>query len=86
MDYTEYARLRERVRELEAQVAHLFGHLGIDPAAVPPPSTDLDPDVVELVNSGKKIHAIKLYRERTGLGLKEASEAIEAFEKRYSLG
>jgi ribosomal protein L7/L12 len=86
MDNAEYARLRERVRLLEAQVAHLYGHLGVDPSAVPPPSTELDPDVVQLINSGKKINAIKLYRERTGLGLKEAHDAIEAFEKRYSLG
>jgi ribosomal protein L7/L12 len=86
MDNTEYARLRERLRVLEAQVAHLYGHLGVDPGAVPPPSTEMDPDVVQLINSGKKINAIKLYRERTGLGLKEAHNAVEAFERRYSLG
>jgi len=63
-----------------------YGHLGVDPGAVPPPSTELDPGVVQLINSGKKIHAIKLYRERTGLGLKEAHDAIEACEQRYSLG
>jgi ribosomal protein L7/L12 len=27
----------------------------------------------------KKIQAIKLYRELTGLGLKEAKDAVEAF-------
>jgi ribosomal protein L7/L12 len=86
MDNTEYARLLERLRTLEAQVAHLYRHLGVDPADVPPQPTDLDPEVVQLINSGKKIHAIKLHRERTGLGLKEAHDAIEAFEKRYSLG
>jgi large subunit ribosomal protein L7/L12 len=86
MDNTEYARLRERLRVLEAQVAHLYGHLGVDAADVPPPTTELDPEVVQLINSGKKIHAIKLHRERTGLGLKEAHDAVEAFEKRYSLG
>jgi large subunit ribosomal protein L7/L12 len=86
MDNQEYARMRERIRVLEAQVAHLYGHLGVSPAEVQPPSNELDPDVVQLINSGKKINAIKLYRERTGLGLKEAHDAIEAFEKRYSLG
>jgi len=86
MDNTEYARLLERLRTLEAQDAHLYSHLGVDPADAPPQSTDLDPEVVQLINSGKKIHAIKLHRERTGLGLKEAHDAIEAFEKRYSLG
>ena len=60
-----------------------YGHLGVDPGAVPPPSTELDPEVVQPINSGKKIHAIKLYRERSGVGLKEANEA---FEQRYGLG
>ncbi|MBL9195001.1 MAG: ribosomal protein L7/L12, partial [Opitutaceae bacterium] len=30
--------------------------------------------------SGEKIAAIKLYREITGFGLKEAKEAVEALE------
>jgi hypothetical protein len=32
----------------------------------------------ELFAAGKKIQAIKCYRERTGLGLKESKDAIEA--------
>jgi ribosomal protein L7/L12 len=77
----------ERLRKLETQVAYLYRHLGLDPAdAVPTASGGLDADVVQLINSGNKIHAIKLYRERTGLGLAEAKDAIEAFERRYSLG
>lgn len=36
--------------------------------------------VEELVRQGRKIEAIKLHRERTGLGLKEAKEAIDAVE------
>ena len=35
-------------------------------------------EVVELVRAGKKIEAIKLYREITGMDLKEAKEAVEA--------
>ncbi|MBV9469115.1 MAG: ribosomal protein L7/L12 [Abitibacteriaceae bacterium] len=34
--------------------------------------------VEELVRSGQKIQAIKLYREQTGVGLKEAKDAIDA--------
>jgi large subunit ribosomal protein L7/L12 len=37
-------------------------------------------EVEALVISGKKIQAIKLYRERTGLGLREAKEAIDLLE------
>jgi large subunit ribosomal protein L7/L12 len=86
MDNAEFQRLRERVSLLEAQVAELYSQLGVDPAQASPGSTELDPEVVRLVNNGKRITAIKLYRERTGVGLKEASDVIEAFERRYSLG
>jgi ribosomal protein L7/L12 len=40
---------------------------------------DLD-EINELLVQGKKIEAIKLYREQTGVGLKEAKDAIEAIE------
>jgi ribosomal protein L7/L12 len=32
------------------------------------------------VRAGNKIEAIKLYREHTGLGLKESKDAVEALE------
>ena len=35
------------------------------------------PQVVELARSGKKIQAIKLYRELTNLGLKEAKHVVD---------
>ncbi len=34
-----------------------------------------------LLRAGKKIHAIKLYREVTGAGLREAKEAVEYLER-----
>ena len=42
-------------------------------------------DLRLLLANGKKIEAIKLYRERTGAGLAEAKEAVEAFEQGESL-
>jgi len=39
---------------------------------------DIDEHVRNLVDEGKKIEAIKLYRQTTGLGLKEAKDAVEA--------
>ena len=77
----------QRLRTLETQVAYLFRHLGLDPAdAVPTAAGGLDPEVVGLVNAGNKIQAIKVHRDRTGLGLAEAKDAIEEFERRYRLG
>ena len=33
---------------------------------------------LELVNAGQKISAIKLYREQTGAGLKDAKDYVES--------
>ncbi len=39
-----------------------------------------EPEIRRLLAAGKKIEAIKRYREATGLGLKEAKDAVEAME------
>jgi len=42
---------------------------------------NLDMEGVQaLINQGKKIHAVKLYRENTGCGLKEAAQAVSDLE------
>ena len=77
----------ERIEELERQVRRqgelidiLYKRAGIgqlDAAGMP--SVDgLYPDVVDALNSGQLIVAIKLYREHTGVGLKQAKDAVEA--------
>ena len=38
--------------------------------------------VRDIAMSGQKIAAIKLYRELTGAGLREARDAVEALEQR----
>jgi ribosomal protein L7/L12 len=38
--------------------------------------------VLALLASGRKIEAIRVYREATGLGLKDAKDAVEALEAR----
>ncbi|MBF6224092.1 ribosomal protein L7/L12 [Nocardia abscessus] len=55
-------------------------HLGIEAPvrAVPSvPRGDGMAEVDALLLQGKKIHAIKRYRELTGCGLKEAKDAVE---------
>ena len=46
------------------------------------PYKNLPPSVVDAVQRGKKIEAIKRYRESTGIGLKEAKEFIEDVQRR----
>jgi len=73
-----------RIRRLEEQVAYLYRHLGV--ASPGASASSQDAELLALVNDGKKIHAIKRYRELTGVGLKEAHDAVDELERRYSLG
>lgn len=54
---------------------HARGETVTVSAAVP---LALSPVVIEALQRGNKIEAIRLLREQTGLGLKEAKDAIEA--------
>jgi ribosomal protein L7/L12 len=60
-------------------------------AARPPPATaqrerfppaQLDEALQALVREGRKIEAIKLHREQTGLGLRESKSYVDALEAR----
>jgi hypothetical protein len=65
------------------------GTVSFDPAPAAPPMGAPDgqyvdpragaipPEVVALARSNKKIQAIKLYRELSGLGLKEAKDVVD---------
>ena len=40
-----------------------------------------DEDILDLIRQNRKIEAIKLMREKTGLGLAEAKDAVEELER-----
>ncbi len=50
------------------------------PAPVPPPPADKLEEIRLVLAGGEKIQAIKMYREQTGAGLKEAKEAVERLQ------
>lgn len=50
-----------------------------------PPMDQWQGDVLRLLAAGKKIQAIKLYREHTGSGLKDAKEAVEALGAQHGI-
>jgi hypothetical protein len=54
-------------------------------APLMPIDGDLESRVRSLINEGQKNEAIKLYRERTGAGLKEAKDAVEATAARRGI-
>ena len=82
-----------RIAELERKVSELYKRLGqaepsglgddsgfSEPASV---AASEDPRVIELLQSGNQIQAIKLYRELTGVGLAEAKDAVDQLAAMY---
>lgn len=61
---------------LQRQVDAIMKHLGLPEPPVSRPGA-LSPQVAELVAAGRKIEAIRLYRQKTGEGLKQAKTAVE---------
>lgn len=55
---------------------------GSEPDTSSPPATR--EDMFSLLQEGRKIEAIRLYREQTGAGLAEAKAAVEALERGVS--
>ncbi len=67
---------RARLSRLEAKVDLLLKHTGLayDPMAAVPSG------VLDALQGGNKIEAIKLYREATGVGLAEAKDRVEELQ------
>jgi len=79
---TEIIALRARIAELESRVDFLYKHFGLAQ------SKDLgmaDTRVVEMLQKGNKIEAIKIYRELYNCGLAEAKQAVDGLEARLGL-
>ena len=79
-DSARIERLEQRLRRQEQLLEELARKAGIDVTALRA-STDLSAEEQLLLSSGRKIHAIKEYRRRTGAGLREAKDAVEAAER-----
>ena len=60
-----------RLLAIDRKLDLILKNLGIDP------NEGLDTRLQDLVRSGQKIEAIKLYRLQTGLGLKEAKDYVD---------
>jgi hypothetical protein len=72
-----HARVLSR---LESKLDALLKHARIELD----PYSNLPPPVVDALRRGKKIEAIKEYRQATGAGLKEAKDHIEEAQRRAS--
>lgn len=79
-----YAVYRAQARGENRMIEHVQEHIQFGQSAaevVPSPDLALTAEVRRLLAAGKKMHAIKLYRERTGVGLKAAKDAVEGLER-----
>ncbi|WP_228559550.1 ribosomal protein L7/L12 [Catenulispora pinisilvae] len=54
---------------------------GSPTAWAPGSAIETDPQLAALIQAGKTIQAIKVYRQATGVGLKDAKMAVEALER-----
>lgn len=70
-----------RIEELERKVAFLMRRLGAE-GEFGATAVGAEAEVESLIRAGRKIEAIKRWRESTGQGLLEAKQAIEALERR----
>jgi hypothetical protein len=50
-----------------------------------PEPGNLETQVIALMQGGRKIEAIKLHRQQTGSGLKEAKDAVEALAAKHGV-
>ena len=75
--------LQARIRGLEGLVDELAARAGVSDAELLRLRDQVGPQIPEesrrLVAEGRTIQAIKVYREHTGAGLKEAKDAIDQY-------
>jgi ribosomal protein L7/L12 len=77
----ELLEIQQRLALIETRLEQLFEHLDIAPRDEPADRGELDPntdpEIQDLLAKGNDAQAVKRYRERTGVGIAEAQQAIE---------
>jgi len=69
-----------RLAVVERKLDLIIAHLGIRE-----PEPEAPGAVLQELLAGRKIQAIKVYREATGVGLKEAKDAVELLARQRGL-
>ncbi len=81
-EYQEIKEMRARIAKLERTVEFLLHHFELD--YVDDPSSSVPgvyTEIMTLVQAGKTLDAIRLYRERTGADLLTAKTVIEGLTR-----
>jgi len=83
LEQQDIAALKQHIYRLEAQVDFLYKHLAL--TFVENTSESDDPKIIAALKANNLIEAIKLYRERTGVGLAPAKAAVEEIRGRLGI-
>ena len=54
-------------------------------ASPPEPASDMEAEVLRLLEAGKKLEAVKMYKQQMGVQLIEAKQAVEALAARHGI-
>jgi ribosomal protein L7/L12 len=73
-------RQARRLAVVERKLDLIMAHLGVHE-----PEPDVPGPVLQELLAGRKIQAIKEYREATGAGLREAKDAVELIARQRGL-
>jgi len=76
---SNWPAVERKLATIEHRLKLIMEHLDI---AEPQPEY---PSVLQELEQGRKIQAIKLYRQQTGVGLKEAKDAVEELARQRGL-
>lgn len=76
----ERARTHRRLTAIERKLDAIVNHLG-----VVVPDDDDEPEVRRLIQQGRRIQAIKLYREKSGTDLATAKNAVDDLARKLGL-
>jgi ribosomal protein L7/L12 len=78
MEMEDRIHINTRLTDLEHNVKRLLSNGGLSWEAAPIESA-LGANVIEALQAGNMMEAIKRHREATGLGLAEAKAAVEGY-------
>lgn len=83
-DTTRITNLQMKVAELERKLDFVMKHLDLEYHE--DPLSPVLAEVVALIRQGNRLEAINLYREKTGVNLKAAKDAVEELAGRLGAG
>jgi ribosomal protein L7/L12 len=82
-DAQDIADLKRQVQRQGELIDDLYRRLGESaaPAAKAPAADAPPPEIADAIRAGKLPLAVKLWHERTGVGLAEAKQQVEGFAR-----